>query len=166
MPVAPRGGQALASEGVIPDTAVQGVRAAKPGAGACLGAVLLVERHHPASGSSRSSPGVAASGVHVITSLQPPEVCGCPGWHRTPLCIIASISPALVAPVSPHVWVWGSRGAPGPTGGCTARADYCSGAAGNIGMPLHPAELPKASPSCIRDLSSNNKGNGQEIRDK
>lgn len=55
---------------------------------------------------------------------------------------------------------------PGLAGGCTARADYYSGAAGNIGMPLHPAEPPKASLSCIRDLSSNNKGNGQEIRDK
>lgn len=114
--MAPRGGQALASKGIIPDTAVQGVLAAKPGAGARLGAVLLVEWHHPASGSSRSSPGVAASRVHVTTSLQPPEVCGCPGWHRTPLRIIASVGPAPVAPASPTLG-FGAPAVPGAVRG-------------------------------------------------
>lgn len=60
--------------------------------------------------------------------------------------------PVLGAPVVP----WGSPGA--VMGGPSAAPLQL--------VPLHPAEPPEMSLYCIRDLSSNNKGNGQEIRDK
>lgn len=92
--------------------------------------------------------------------LQPPRRAGGRGGTGPPPCTTASAGPAPAAPASPGARV---RGSPGR---CTARADDCTGAAGNIEMPPRPAEPLKPSLSCIRDLSSNNKGNGQEIRDK
>lgn len=46
------------------------------------------------------------------------------------------------------------------------KSHECISEPGGILMPLSFADPRKPSLSCIRELSSNNKGNGQEIRDK